>query len=227
VKAWRRRRIPILFSKKVFRKNMFHVDRLALQQHHLAKLIQGDTIRLKHTQLTGPITIHLTKLQWNKLRKVRANGKGMSLKMSTAQVRHNMQHGGGLWDTLKDIYHKVAPVITAVAPVVKAGYDIAKTGYDAYKMFGGDIIVRGGSPSGPRPIVARTRLEHDMLTGYGVDVMPWSDSAPSSNKLAKALRETLKQLPPTAAVMSSPLSDNNPSIGFQLTGTGVARRKRV
>jgi len=75
---------------------MFHLDRLALEHHHLAKLVQGDTIRLKHNQLQGPVSIHLTKVHWKKLRKVRANGKGMTLKMSTAQVRHNLQHGEGI-----------------------------------------------------------------------------------------------------------------------------------
>jgi len=208
---------------------MFHLDRLALQPHHLAKLIQGDTIRLKHGQLQCPVTIHLTKLQWNKLRKVRANGKGMSLKMSTAQVRHNLEHGGGLWDTITGIYNKVAPVVKAVLPVAKAAYD-------SYKAYGGEVTTaHQDSAVIPKKIVARSRIEHDMLTGYGVDVHPWEEActAPKSSRLSKAMRESLKQLPPTAAVRSSPLSDNNPSIGFQLTGTGVvatsdlARRKRV
>jgi len=214
---------------------MFHQDHLALQHHHLAKLVQGDTIRLKHNQLQGPISIHLTKVQWNKLRKVRANGKGMTLKMSTAQVRHNLENGGGLWDTLKNVYN-------TVAPVAKALYPVAKAGYEAYKFFRGGTIEEekqrqvmieayGGSsapaPKSPRKVVAKSKEEHDVLSSYGVAVEPWvAADAVKAVKLSKAIRESLRQLPPTQATASSVASEGNPAIGFQLTGTGL-RIKRT
>jgi len=216
---------------------MFHQDHLALQHHHLAKLVQGDTIRLKHNQLQGPISIHLTKVQWNKLRKVRANGKGMTLKMSTAQVRHNLEHGSGLWDTIKNVYN-------TVAPVAKALYPVAKAGYEAYKFFRGGTIEEdeakrqqamieayGGSsappPKSPRKVVAMSKAEHDVLSSYGVAVEPWIDAETvKAVRLTKAIRESLRQLPPTQATASSVASEGNPVIGFQLTGTGV-RVKRT
>jgi len=214
---------------------MFHQDHLALQHHHLAKLVQGDTIRLKHNQLQGPISIHLTKIQWNKLRKVRANGKGMTLKMSTAQVRHNLENGGGLWDTLKNVYN-------TVAPVAKALYPVAKAGYEAYKFFRGGTIEEdkqrqamieayGGSsapaPKSPSKVVAKSKEEHDVLSSYGVAVEPWiAEDAVKAVKLTKAIRESLRQLPPTQATAASVASEGNPAIGFQLTGTGL-RIKRA
>jgi len=219
---------------------MFHQDHLALQHHHLAKLVQGNTIRIKHNQLQGPISIHLTKVQWNKLRKVRANGKGMTLKMSTAQVRHNLEHGSGLWDTIKNVYN-------TVAPVAKALYPVAKAGYEAYKFFRGGTIEEdeakrqqamieayGGSsspaPCSPRKVVAKSKAEHDVLSSYGVAVEPWVDGGVAGSSLAqpvkavrltKAIRESLRQLPPTQATASSVASEGNPAIGFQLTGTGL------
>jgi len=215
---------------------MFHQDHLALQHHHLAKLVQGDTIRLKHNQLQGPVSIHLTKVQWNKLRKVRANGKGMTLKMSTAQVRHNLENGSGLWDTITGIYNKVAPIAKAIYPVAKAGYE-------AYKFFRGGMIKEdeakrqamieayGGlsapAPRSPKKVVAKSKAEHDVLSSYGVAVEPWLAEEPvKAVKLTKAIRESLRQLPPTQATASSVASEGNPAIGFQLTGTGL-RIKRT
>jgi len=207
---------------------MFHADRLGLQPFHLSKLIQGDTIRLKHAQLTGPVLVHLTKVQWNKLRKVRANGTGMTLKMSSAQVRHNIQHGEGLWDTITGIYNRVAPVVKAIIPVVKSGYD-------AYKFFKGgtiedDLKAQYASgeprPRSPVPIVAKSRAEHDVLSAYGVDVQPFEDTQPKVVKASNAIKDIMKQLPPTAAAQVSSTAMGNPAIGFQLTGTGI-RRKRT
>jgi len=119
---------------------MFHANRLGLQPFHLSKLIQGDTIRIKNAQFTGPVVVHLTKVQWNKLRKVRANGTGMTLKMSSTQVRHNIQHGEGLWDTITRIYNRVAPVFNAIVPVAKAGYN-------AYNYFKGVLSRTMSKPS--------------------------------------------------------------------------------
>jgi len=139
---------------------MFHADRLGLEHHHLAKLVQGYTIRLKHTQLTGPVIFYLSKVQWNKLQKVRANGTGMTLKMSSAQVRHNIQHGEGPWYTITGIYNRVVPAVKAIIPVAKAGYE-------AYKFFKGgtiedEIKAQYGATDAPRPrspvlVVAKTR----------------------------------------------------------------------
>jgi len=218
---------------------MFHLDCLALEHHHLAKLVQGDNIRLKHNQLQGPVSIHLTKVQWNKLRKVRANGKGMTLKMSTVQVRHNLQHGEGIWDTITGIYDKVAPV-------AKALYPVAKAGYEAYKFFRGGTIeedeakgmeyveAHGGSsgrrPRTPAKVVAKSKAEHDVLSSYGIPVEPWvgarderthSPEPVKAVKLTKAIRESLRQLPPTQATVGTSASADNPAIGFQLTGTGL------
>jgi len=195
---------------------MFHADHLGLQPFHLSKLIQGDTIRLKHAQLTGPVLVHLTKVQWNKLRKVRANGTGMTLKMSSAQVRHNIQHGEGLWDTITGIYNRVAPAVKAIIPVVKSGYK-------AYKFFKGGTI---DDDFKARPIVAKSRAEHDVLSAYGVDVQPFEDTQPKVVKANKVIKDIMKQLPPTAAAQVSSTAMGNPAIGFQLTGTGI-RRKRT
>ena len=53
------------------------------------------SLHLSHSDLAGEYTIAVTQSQLNKLNRAKEAGKGVNIKMSKTQVRHNMKvHGG-------------------------------------------------------------------------------------------------------------------------------------
>lgn len=95
---------------------MYHSINVTLSDSQLKKLASGDSIRLKHSALTGSNTIHVTTTQLKKIEKAKLSGKGVQLSFSGQQMKHNAKSGGSLFDYLS----KFAPIL-----IDKAG-DFAK-----------------------------------------------------------------------------------------------------
>lgn len=83
---------------------VYHEHSLNLEPQHMTKMSKGMTVTLKpHHMEHGPHKIHLTMQQVNRMHKAKAENKGMRLKMSNAQLRHNRLHGSGFFDTIKGL----------------------------------------------------------------------------------------------------------------------------
>ena len=70
------------------------------QKQKLARAYKNNeaiTIRLSNSQLTGPDEMMLTKTQINRIRKAKANGLGLDLKISKSQIRKAVKQGGSLF----------------------------------------------------------------------------------------------------------------------------------
>lgn len=96
-------------------------DSVHLTRKHLLDIIAGkgkNSVHLKHHHLRGPHAVFLTKSQLARLNKSREGGKkeGYILRLSHAQIKHHLKHGGGIWDSIKK---GVGKVIEKVKPIVK------------------------------------------------------------------------------------------------------------
>lgn len=98
------------------------------QMNALAHQIE---VKLPHEHLHGDVTFHLTKAQLARLEKARASGRGLTLKLSKAQVKHHAQKGAGFFSNIaRSVWNGVAkPALKAGANMaVNKGLDLAKQG---------------------------------------------------------------------------------------------------
>ena len=84
------------------------------QKQKLARAYKNNeaiTIRLSNSQLTGPDEMMLTKTQINRIRKAKANGLGLDLKISKSQIRKAVKQGGSLFSSLIPLMRSLAPTL--------------------------------------------------------------------------------------------------------------------
>ena len=76
------------------------------------------SIKLGYNDLDGDHTIFITNGQFNKLQNARDRGKGLTIRMSGRQLKHNTQEGGflgALLPILGTAARVVGPVLMGVA----------------------------------------------------------------------------------------------------------------
>ena len=109
-------------------------------------------IKLSYDDLDGPHTIFLTNAQYNKLENARDRGKGLTIRMSSRQLKHNIKTEGGflgaLLPVLAGVGRAVAPALLGVAkkavPALATGAlsGLASTGVS--KLFGDGLYLKKG-----------------------------------------------------------------------------------
>ena len=90
------------------------------QKSRLAKALKNRepiTIRLSHSELTGPDTLMLSKTQIGRIRKSLSLGKGVDLKISKTQITKVVKKGGALWSGLMS---NIIPQVFKWAPKIAA-----------------------------------------------------------------------------------------------------------
>ena len=110
------------------------------------------SIRINVDDLDGDHTIFLTNAQHRKLENARDRGKGLTVKMSSKQLKHNVKTQGGflgaLLPALAGIGRAVAPALLGVAkkavPALATGAlsGLASTGVS--KLFGDGLCLKKG-----------------------------------------------------------------------------------
>lgn len=106
----------------------------------------GVSIRLKHEDIVGEDVIGLTQSQIFKLSKAYEAGKGITIKMSKAQIAHNMKIEGGFLPLLAGLAAKFLPILTGtILPALATGAlsGLASTGVSKI-MGNGMFLKRGG-----------------------------------------------------------------------------------
>lgn len=81
-------------------------------------MMNGGSVKLDHDQLHGHHILHLSARQFKKLGESRESGKGMRLKLSKAQVMHNVKGGGifsSLWTAAKGAAKTILPKLARAA----------------------------------------------------------------------------------------------------------------
>ena len=107
------------------------------------------SIKLGYDDLDGEHTIFLTNAQYNKLQNARDRGKGLTVRMSSRQLKHNVKtEGGFLGALLGTAARVVGPALMGVAkkvlPHLATGAlsGLASTGVS--KLFGNGLYLKKG-----------------------------------------------------------------------------------
>ena len=130
-----------------------------LSENQIQKLRQAvnancsaTSIKLSYDDLDGDHTIFLTNAQHNKLENARDQGKGLTVRMSSRQLKHNVKTQGGflgaLLPVLAGVGRAVAPAVMGLAkkaiPALATGAlsGLASTGVS--KLFGDGLYLKKG-----------------------------------------------------------------------------------
>ena len=110
------------------------------------------SIKIGADDLDGDHTIFLTNAQYNKLQNAKNRGKGLTIRMSSRQLKHNVKTQGGflgaLLPMLAGVGRVVAPVVMGLAkkaiPALATGAlsGLASTGVS--KIFGNGLYLKKG-----------------------------------------------------------------------------------
>ena len=108
------------------------------------------SIKIGKDDLDGDHTIFLTKAQYNKLQNAQEQGKGLTIRMSSRQLKHNVKTQGGflgaLLPAIGAVGRMVAPALLGVAkkalPHLATGAlsGLASTGVS--KLFGNGLYLK-------------------------------------------------------------------------------------
>ena len=101
------------------------------QKSKLAKALEKRepiTIRLSHSELTGPDELMLTKTQIGRIKKSLASGKGVDIKISKTQIRKVVVKGGSLFSSLAALVPTLLPKAMQVASKVVPGLAMGALG---------------------------------------------------------------------------------------------------
>ena len=101
------------------------------QRTKLAKALKNRepiTIRLSHSELTGPDTLCLTKTQIGRIKRSLSSGKGVDLKISKTQIGKVVQKGGSLFSSLAALVPTLLPKAMQVASKVVPGLAMGALG---------------------------------------------------------------------------------------------------
>ena len=136
------------------------------------------SIKIGADDLDGDHTIFLTNAQYNKLQNAKNRGKGLTIRMSSKQLKHNVKTQGGflgaLLPMLAGVGRVVAPAVMGLAkkalPALATGAlsGLASTGVS--KIFGNGLYLKRGG------MIAQVETD-----GQGVYLRPYRGKGLSSH----------------------------------------------
>ena len=108
------------------------------------------SIKIGGDDLDGDHTLFLTKAQYNKLQNAKEQGKGLTIRMSSRQLKHNAKTEGGFLGALLPAIGAVARMaVPALAGVAKKALPHLATGAlsglaSTSKLFGNGLYLKRG-----------------------------------------------------------------------------------
>ena len=136
------------------------------------------SLKLSNDDLDGDHTLFLTNAQYNKLQNAKNRGKGLTIRMSSRQLKHNIKTEGGflgaLLPVLAGVGRAVAPAVMGLAkkaiPALATGAlsGLASTGVS--KIFGNGLYLKKGG------MIAQVETD-----GQGVYLRPYRGKGLSSH----------------------------------------------
>ena len=136
------------------------------------------SLKLGNDDLDGDHTLFLTNAQYNKLQNAKNRGKGLTIRMSSRQLKHNVKTEGGflgaLLPVLAGVGRAVAPTVMGLAkkaiPALATGAlsGLASTGVS--KLFGNGLYLKKGG------MIAQVETD-----GQGVYLRPYRGKGLSSH----------------------------------------------
>ena len=119
------------------------------QKEKLQRAIKGScsavSIRLGHKDLQGNNIIVVTNSQAKKLAKAHENGKGITIRMSSNQLKHNKKIEGGFLGLLAGLAARALPMVAkTVLPVLGVGALSGLASSGVQKAIGSGLYLKKG-----------------------------------------------------------------------------------
>ena len=136
------------------------------------------SLKLGNDDLDGDHTLFLTNAQYNKLQNAKNRGKGITIRMSSRQLKHNVKTEGGflgaLLPVLAGVGRAVAPAVMGLAkkaiPALATGALSGSASTGVSKIFGNGLYLKKGG------MIAQVETD-----GQGVYLRPYRGKGLSSH----------------------------------------------
>ena len=114
-------------------------------QHAIKASCLAISIRLGHEDLQGNDILAVTDLQAKKLAKAHENGKGITIRMSSRQLKHNTKIEGGFLGLLAGLAVRALPmVVRTVLPALGVGALSGLASSGVQKAIGSAVYLKKG-----------------------------------------------------------------------------------
>ena len=114
-------------------------------QHALKANCPTISIRLNHEDLNGNDILAITKSQAKKLAKAHEDGKGITIRMTSKQLKHNMKTEGGFLGLLAGLAARALPMIAkTVLPALGVGALSGLASSGVQKAMGNGLYLKKG-----------------------------------------------------------------------------------
>ena len=114
-------------------------------QHAIKASCSAVSICLGHKDLRGNDILAVTNSQAKKLAKAHENGKGITIRMTSKQLKHNMKIEGGFLGLLAGLAARALPIIAkTVLPVLGVGALSGLTSSGVQKAMGSGLYLKKG-----------------------------------------------------------------------------------
>ena len=114
-------------------------------QHALKANCPTISIRLNHEDLNGNDILAITRTQAKKLAKAHEDGKGITIRMSSKQLKHNMKVEGGFLGLLAGLAARAIPMLAKnVIPALGVGALSGLASSGVQKAMGSDLYLKKG-----------------------------------------------------------------------------------
>ena len=114
-------------------------------QHALKANCPTISIRLNHEDLNGNDILAITKSQAKKMAKAHENGRGITIRMTSKQLKHNMKTEGGFLGLLAGLAARALPMIAkTVLPALGFGALSGLASSGVQKAMGNGLYLKRG-----------------------------------------------------------------------------------
>ena len=132
-------------------------------QHAIKAGCPAVSIRLGHKDLQGNDILAVTNSQAKKLTKAHENGKGITIRMSSSQLKHNTKIEGGFLGLLAGLAARALPVLAkTVLPALGVGALSGLASSGVQIAIGSDLYLKKGG------LVSQVETD-----GYGLYIKPY------------------------------------------------------
>ena len=106
------------------------------------------SIKLGKNDLEGEHTLKLTNSQFNKLQRAKEQGKGITIRMSSKQLKHNLKVNGGFLPFLAGLAARALPALAGIAknviPTIATGALSGLASSGVSKLLGNGLYLKKG-----------------------------------------------------------------------------------
>ena len=114
-------------------------------QHALKANCPTISIRINHEDLNGNDILAVTRSQANNLAKAHEDGKGITIRMTSKQLKHNMKTEGGFLGLLAGLAARSLPMIAkSVIPALGVGALSGLASSGVQKAMGSGLYLKKG-----------------------------------------------------------------------------------